>query len=184
MTERLVVGGVALLAGLVLGWMVRGLASYNTATESVTAYGDWRTACPAAKMKQVPCEMATDVIDPEGKNTVARVALTRDNGKQVLVLTLPFGVLLEQPAGLKIGDDPVKQYAYRTCNNVGCIAVGEVDSNLEGALRGAEDAKLQFAGLDGKQVELPLSLKGYKAARRAYKSDESKRASWFWRLWS
>ena len=99
----------------------------------------------------------------------------------------------EQPAGrrvglyhfgLKIGDDPVKQYAYRTCNNVGCIAVGEVDSNLEGALRGAEDAKLQFAGLDGKQVELPLSLKGYKAARRAYKSDESKRASWFWRLWS
>ena len=27
--ERLIVGGVALLVGLLLGWMVRGVATYN-----------------------------------------------------------------------------------------------------------------------------------------------------------
>ncbi len=29
-TERLVVGGVALLVGLLLGWTVRGVGTYNT----------------------------------------------------------------------------------------------------------------------------------------------------------
>jgi invasion protein IalB len=184
MTERLVVGGAALVAGLVLGWMVRGVATYNTATESVTAYQDWHMACPAAKSKEVPCEMAADVVDAQSKSVVARIALTRDKDKQVVVLTLPFGVALEQPVSLKVGSEPAKQFSYRTCNNVGCVAVGQLDGNLEKALRRADDAKLQFAGLDGKQTEMPVSLKGYNAAHSAYKREESKRASWFWRLWS
>ena len=48
MNERLAVGGGALLIGLLLGWMIRGVAAYSTTTETVTAFQDWRTACPAA----------------------------------------------------------------------------------------------------------------------------------------
>ena len=184
MTERLVVGGAALIIGLVLGWAIRGVTSYSMTTETVTAFQDWRTACPAATQKQAPCEMIQDVIDEKNHGTVARVAITRDNGKQVIGFTMPFGVALEPGIGLVVGKDPVKVYQYRTCNQIGCIAEATIDDKLAAALKGATEAKLMFAGLDGKPIAVPVSLKGYNDAHRAYASAESKRASWFWRLWS
>ena len=107
MTERLVVGGVALVAGLLLGWMIRGPATYNVATQTITTYQDWRTACPAANQKDAPCEMIQDILDPKSKGTVARIAITRDGKKQMIGFTLPFGVALEAGIGLRIGKDPV-----------------------------------------------------------------------------
>jgi len=93
-------------------------------------------------------------------------------------------VALEPGIGLIVGKDPVKVIQYRTCNQIGCIAVAPLDDKLAAALKAATDLKLMFAGLDGKPVAVPVSLKGYNDAHRAYASNESKRASWFWRLWS
>jgi invasion protein IalB len=184
MTERLVVGGAALVIGLLLGWMIRGVASYSPETETVTAYQDWRTACPPAAQKTAPCEMIEDIQDDKTHGTVARVAITRDAGKQMIGFTMPFGVALEPGVGLRIGKNPVKVIQYRTCNQIGCIAVTELDDKLATSLKSATDAQLLFAGLDGKPVGVPISMKGYNDAHRAYASNESKRANWFWRLWS
>ena len=48
--ERLTVGVgiVALLVGLLVGWMVRGVTTYNIHAAQVASYDDWRVACPAA----------------------------------------------------------------------------------------------------------------------------------------
>ena len=86
-------------------------------------------------------------------------------------------------AGQKIGADPVKVYPYRTCNSVGCIATAEFDDKTVGALKGASDAQVMFATLDGKPIAEPVSFKGYKKAYSAWRSAEAKRHSWFWRLW-
>ena len=58
-TERLIVGGVALLVGLLLGWMVRGVSTFNTHAATIAAYDDWRVACPAAETKDVNCELSS-----------------------------------------------------------------------------------------------------------------------------
>lgn len=185
LTERLVLGGVALLIGLLLGWMVRGVATYNTATNTVTAYQDWRTACPAASQKQMPCEMVEDILDPKSKGTLARIGITKDNNKQIISFTLPFGVALEAGVGLRIGKDATPQVIqYRTCYQIGCIAQTDFTDKIANAMKNGTEVQMLFAGLDGKPVGAPISLKGYNDARRAYTSGESKRASWFWRLWS
>jgi invasion protein IalB len=184
MTERLVVGGAALLLGLILGWAVRGAATYNPAMETVATYQDWRTACPAATAKLAPCEMVEDIVDAKTKSTVARMAISRDGAKPMMAFTLPFGVALEPGIGLVIGKDPVKVYPYRTCNQIGCVASLDFDDKLQAAMKSGTDMRLMYAGLDGKPIGMPLSFKGYNEARRAYTSGESKRASWFWRLWS
>lgn len=186
-TERLVVGGVALLVGLLVGWMVRGVATYSTQTGTAGVYDDWRTACPAASVK-ASCQMMSDVMDtsaPGAAAPLARITITVDNtNKPIMGFTLPFGVALQAGMGLQIGKDPVKVYQYRTCMNDGCIAVTPFDDKLEKALSGTDDVHLLFAGLDGKPVSVPISLKGYNAARHAYLSTDAKRHSWFWRLWS
>jgi invasion protein IalB len=186
-TERLIVGGVALLVGLLLGWMVRGVSTYNIHAASIATYDDWHVACPAAETKEGSCELSTDVVDKSQQNasTVARATITTDkDGKQVLGFVLPYGVALEAGMGLRIGKDPVKVYQYRTCNGVGCIAVTPYDAALASSLKSADDAAVLFAGLDGKPVSVPMSFKGYQKSLAAWKSADARRHSWFWRLWS
>ena len=185
--ERLIVGGVALLVGLLLGWMVRGAATYNIHQASITSYDDWRVACPAAETKDAHCELSTDVVDKSqgSPSTVGRVTITNDkDNKPMMGVVLPYGVALEAGMGLKIGKDPVKVYQYRTCNAVGCIVTTAFDDTLANSLKGADDVALMFAGLDGKPVSVPMSFKGYQKSVSAWKSADAKRNSWFWRLWS
>lgn len=185
--ERVIVGGVALLVGLLLGWMVRGVATYNVHAAQVASYDDWRVACPSADMKDAACELSTDLIDKSQPNApvLARATITTDkDGKQLMGFTLPFGVALEAGMGMRIGKDPVKVYQYRTCNAGGCIATTPFDDTLSKSLKGTDDAAVLFAGLDGKPVSVPFSFKGYQTSLSAWKSAEAKRHSWFWRLWS
>ena len=185
--ERLIVGGVALLVGLLAGWMVRGVVSYNTHAASVVTYDDWHVACPSADTKDVSCELSTDVVDnSQGTpNPVARAAVTiNKDGKEMLSFVLPYGVALEAGMGLRIGKDPVKVYQYRTCNTVGCVAETPFDAAMATTLKNADDVAVMFAGLDGKPVSVPMSFKGYQKSLSAWKSADARRHSWFWRLWS
>jgi invasion protein IalB len=189
--ERLIIGGAALLVGLLLGWMVRGVATYNTHQASIASYDDWRVACPASEStpetKDAHCELSTDVMDKSQAtpNAVARATITIDKDhKQVIGFVLPFGVALEAGMGLRIGKDPVKVFQYRTCNSVGCIVTAPFDDKLAASLKGADDAAVMFAGLDGKPVSVPISFKGYQQSMSSWKGMEARRNSWFWRLWS
>lgn len=187
MKTQLIVGGGALLVGLLAGWMIRGVSTYNTHTASVATYDDWRVACPMAETKDVHCELSTDVMDRSQvtPSAVARAGIAiNKEGKQTLNFMLPHGVALEAGMGLRIGKEPVKVYQYRTCNTVGCLAETPFDAALATALNGADDASVMFAGLDGKPVSVSMSFKGYKASLAAWKAADHKRSSWFWRLWS
>ncbi len=187
--ERLTVGVgiVALLVGLLAGWMVRGVATYNIHAAEVANYDDWHVACPPADTKEGSCELSSDLIDRNqpGATALARMSIATDkDGKEILGFTLPFGVALEAGMGLRLGKEPVKVYPYRTCNQVGCIATTPFDDNLKNALKNSEDAAVMFAGLDGKPVAVPVSFKGYQKSLSAWHAAENRRHSWFWRLWS
>src|SRR6201991_2467611 len=180
MKTQLIVGGGALLVGLLAGWMIRGAATYNVHAASVATYEDWRVACPAADAKDVNCELSTDVVDrSQGTpNAVARAGITTaQDGKQMLNFMLPYGVALEAGMGLRLGKDPVKVYQYRTCNSIGCLAETPFDAALATTLNSTDDASVMFAGLDGKPVSVPMSFKGYKQSLSAWKSADKKRRS-------
>ena len=68
--ERLIIGGAALLVGLILGWMVRGVTTYNVHQASIASYDDWRVACPAA-VSDDPADvpMLTPYLPPKEKAT-------------------------------------------------------------------------------------------------------------------
>jgi invasion protein IalB len=199
LTQKLALGAATLAVGLVLGWAVRGAAMYNTATQSMTSYDSWRVACPAANQKEVSCEMIQDVLDSQSHSEISRIAVVHPpGGKLTLNLTMPLGVALEPGVGLtfdtdadtKDAKDPKAKQAmitakYRTCTQQGCIVDIPIDDKLQAQLDGDKDGRLVFVGAnDTKPIAIPLSLKGYAAAKRAYYSNEAKRSSWFWRMWS
>jgi invasion protein IalB len=183
MTERLVVGGVALVVGLGLGWVGHGLTRYNPATETVTAFQDWRSACPPAAAQQQSCELVQDILDGKSRSEIARVVIAKDSGKQVVGITLPLGVALLPGMGISFGTDAVKVVQYRTCNGQGCIAELPLDDKLQASFDAGKDGKLIFAGMDNKPVSVLLSLKGFADAQRDTRNNEARRGSWFWRMW-
>ena len=186
LTQKLVIGAVTLVVGLVAGWAVRGVVGYNTATQSMTSFDSWRVACPAADQKNVGCEMIQDVVDSKTHSEVVRIAIGQPpKGKPTMDLTLPLGVALEPGVGLSLGTDPMRTAKYRTCTEQGCIVDITIDKKLQAALDAGKDGKLLVASVsDTKPIAIPLSLKGYGAAKRAYQREEAKRTSWFWRMWS
>jgi invasion protein IalB len=184
LTQKLVIGAVALLIGLLVGWAVRGVTSYNTSTQAVTAYGSWRVACPTAKQANVNCEIVQDVLDSQTHEEIVRIAVGKlPNGKSALDLVMPLGVALEPGLGLVFGTNPMHTAKYRTCTQQGCIVDISIDPKLQAELDAGKDGKVVFAGAsDSKPIAIPVSLTGYNDAQRAYRRDEAKRAAWYWRM--
>ena len=182
------IGVGVFIIGALLGWIGRGLLAGPPDVASVLVYQDWRLICPARKEKDGNCRMTQDIVDSKTGQSIASLVLFKEVAKDkkesiVLGINVPLGVLLEPGVGLKFGND-LKTYGYKTCLEGGCLAVVPADAALEKSLSGTDDAAVNVARLDGKTVQLPFSTKGYVDARKAFKSFDSKRSSWWWRLWS
>jgi|SRR5579871_315014 len=185
-TMRATLGAILLIAGLAAGWF--GHKALNGAPDlpTVTMYQDWRLACPDSSQKDASCELQQDVLDSKSHTELARLSILQFSGEKTLLITVPYNVLLQPGLGLGFGDPGNKPlvFQYETCNGVGCIVRAKLDDTLAQALATSTQARVLLAGLDGKAVGLPFSTKGYADASAAYESAESRRHSWWRRLWS
>ena len=176
---------VVLLVGGVGGWIGRGLLAGPADIPTMSVYQDWRLFCPTSKDATVSCEMSQDVVNQKTNARVARLLLVRDKDKSlVLAVTVPLQLLLEPGLGLKVGDDQVRVYQYKTCTEEGCVSIIPLNDQLVTALAKAKQASVAVAQPNGQAVELPFSMKGYVEAYDAFLNNEAKRKSWWRRLWS
>ncbi len=174
----LVVGGLA-------GWIGHGQLAGPADVPTMTVHQEWRLLCPALKDKDVSCELSQDVVDQRAGQRLARLIMVKEKDKSlVLAVTVPLQVLLEPGLGLKLGDDKMRVYQYKTCTEEGCLSVIPVTDELEAAFAKAQQSSVAVAQPDGKGVELPFSMKGYGEAYAAFQSNEAKRKSWWRRIWS
>lgn len=181
-----------LLAGGLIGWIGRGILAGPDDVPTMGIYQDWRLACPSTTEKDSTCRLSQDVVDPQSGQPVANIAYGKNLDKNnkpeensmVLIVTVPLNVLLEPGLGLKLGADDIKVYQYQTCTQAGCTAVIPVDKQMQKTFINAQVAEIAVAGRDGKAVPLQFSTKGLSEAYGAYRNNEAKHSSWWWRLWS
>jgi invasion protein IalB len=173
-----VVGGAA-------GWIGRGVLAGPADVPTMRIYQDWHLLCPDSKDKNDSCELSQDVIAAQQGQRLARLVLFRDKDKSlVMAVTVPLQVYLVPGMGLKIGDDQVRVYQYKTCTEDGCLTIVPVDDQILASLDKAQNAGVVVASpQDGKAVELTFSMKGYAEAFKAFRNNEAWRKSWWRRLW-
>ena len=125
LTQKLVIGGAALVVGLVAGWAVRGVTGYNTNTQAMTSYDSWRLACPAAAQKDVSCEIVQDILDSQShRKWPASPSASRRAASPRSTSPCRWAWRLEPGIGLRFGTDPkepLRTEKYRTCTQQGCI---------------------------------------------------------------
>jgi invasion protein IalB len=183
-TQTLAGAAGVLILGLIVGWAGRGLLTYPANSASDTSYQNWRLICPAASQKNDSCQMADDLLDDKTRQEIARLVIGKQKGKLVMGITLPLEVSLEPGVGLTLGKEAMKTYEYRTCTQVGCIVILPVDAKMLGTLRKVDDGSLVYAGADGKAAKIEFKMDGFREAQRAFDRNETRRKSWFWRMWS
>jgi invasion protein IalB len=177
------------VVGALLGWIGRGVLAGPADVPTVMVFDDWRLVCPARKEKEATCRMTHEIADPKSGQVIASLVLVKELDKDkkkestVLAVSVPLNVLLEPGIGLKFGNE-TKTYQFKTCLEGGCVAMVPYDEQVEKAILGTSDAGITVARLDSKTVEIPFSTKGFADARKAYKTFDAKRSSWWWRLWS
>jgi invasion protein IalB len=181
---------VLLVLGLIVGWFGHKAFSAPPDVATVSAYQDWRIACPASTDKETTsCEIRQDVLDAKSHSPLASLAIFRLKGVATMVVTVPLNVLLEPGIGLQFGTDKPRVFPYEVCTEGGCVVRLPFDDSLAKAMLAAarsttSQARILLVGMDAKPAALPFSLKGYKDVINVFDSTEAKRHSWWRRLWS
>jgi len=182
------IAAILLIVGLAVGWFGHKALMSPPDLATISVYDDWRLACPQLTQKDGSCEIQQDVLDAKTRTELARLSVFNVKSDKTMLITVPFNVLLEPGVGLKVGDGKPKFYPFESCNGVGCMVriafKDDVAKMFSDAATGNKAMQLVIAGLDGKFVGLPFSLKGYQSGMSAFDSNDGMRHSWWSRLWS
>lgn len=130
-------------------------------------FQDWVVICPepAANTTAV-CQAAQKVTIKESGKQLMQVVVGFPAGddKAIAVFFLPLGMLLPQGAKLVIGDVEIGRLAVQRCEPGGCIAPLQLTDDVLGKLTGSAAGKIVVTNAEGKNIDIPLSLKGFSAA--------------------
>ena len=172
------------VAGGLAGWIGHSLAAPPDKVGTISVYEDWRLACPALSAKDGSCALAQDIMDSRTGSDIAKLAIGRGKTGLEMIVTGPLDMLIQPGMGVALGSDKIRVYPYQTCTAAGCVAIIPVDGSLMSSMRSTNQGRLLFVLPNTKPVGLPFSLKGFVSADDAWRNEESRRKSWWRRLWS
>lgn len=130
-------------------------------------FQDWVVICPepGADGKAI-CQAAQKVTIKESGKQLMQVVVGFPAGddKAIAVFFLPLGMLLPQGAKLVIGDVEIGRLAVQRCEPGGCIAPLQLTDEVLSKLNSSPAGKIVVTNAEGKNIDIPLSLKGFSAA--------------------
>lgn len=130
-------------------------------------FDDWIVVCSdKGKDGKQMCQAAQKVtIKESGKQLMqVLVGYSPEATKPIAIFFLPLGMLLPKGAKLSIGDGEIGRLAVQRCEPSGCIAPMELTDEILTKFKAASTGKIMVTNAEGKEIDIPLSLKGFSAA--------------------
>ena len=154
------------VAGLVLALMAGGPL---TAQENGTVYRDWTLACRAAAVGETDCALSQVLVTAGGNELVAEISLAPDEAAVVMVMRVPTGVVLRQPALARVvGQPAVIVLDWLTCDARYCTAAQTLKDEALAALLAGLRARLGYQRMGTETPSVfDVSLLGVTAGLRA-----------------
>lgn len=155
-----------LIAGAVAAALAVSIAKpLHAQVQTKATFGDWRVNCgkpPGAKQQR--CALVQRVIDEERSNVGLRVVfLLTSDGKYVLRVVAPLGVLLPFGLGLRIDDEAIgkQPLPFIRCQPMGCISEIIVKDKLLDKFKAGTTAMFIIVETKEQGRAIPVSLKGF-----------------------
>jgi invasion protein IalB len=174
------IGFAKLLAGLRLAAFALLAASILAAAPAAAQtpeggtvkaqHGDWQVVCkpPPPGAKNEVCALVQSVTAEDRNNIGLTVYFQKfSDGKRVLRVFAPLGVLLPPGLGLKIDDKDVGHAPFVRCHNFACYAQVVVEPPLIEQLKTGKTAVFIIFQTEEAGIGIPISLAGFSQALAA-----------------
>ncbi len=127
-------------------------------------YQDWTVQCQVVNnVKQ--CAISQQQQQQNGQRVLAVEFQPNSEGGVSGIAVMPFGLKLSEGVKLQIDDQAeLPAIAFSTCLPAGCILPIQLDAKNVAASQAGQALKLKSASVDGREMTLPVSLKGFSAA--------------------
>jgi invasion protein IalB len=130
-------------------------------------HGDWQIVCkpPPPGAKNETCAMVQSVTAEDRSNVGLTVYVQRfSDGKRVLRVFAPLGVLLPPGLGLKIDDKDVGHAPFVRCHSFACYAQVVLEDSLIEQLKTGKTAVFIIFQTEEAGIGIPISLAGFNQA--------------------
>lgn len=131
-------------------------------------YGDWVVSCDIVTQNNASrkvCGLSQVQTNTQSHQRVLAVELQPRDTSVEGTLALPFGLDLSKGVTLQIDSSSVMaSLPFRTCIPAGCLVRLSFDAKSVAALRGGNSLKVNVVPVNGQQMSLSISLKGFPAA--------------------
>ena len=158
---------LAITALLLAAEAPSGLAQEGTVKAQ---HGDWQIVCkaPPPGAKHEICALVQSVTAEDRNNIGLTVYFQRfSDGKRVLRVFAPLGVLLPPGLGLKIDDKDVGHAPFVRCHTFACYAQVVVEDKLIEQLKAGKTAVFIIFQTEEAGIGIPISLAGFGQALAA-----------------
>lgn len=134
------------------------------ATSIQESYSDWQISCGISSGTRV-CSMIQQQTNRETRQRVLAVELQRTDAGMEGALVLPFGILLDNGATLRVDEGAALQpQRFRTCLPAGCVVPLNFDSEFVGAMARGGQLNVMATAETGNEISFAVSLRGFSAA--------------------
>lgn len=133
-------------------------------------HGDWQVVCrpPPPGAKHEVCALVQSVTAEDRNNIGLTVYFQKfSDGKRVLRVFAPLGVLLPPGLGLKIDDKDVGHAPFVRCHNFACYAQVVAEPQLIEQLKTGKTAVFIIFQSEEAGIGIPISLAGFGQALAA-----------------
>jgi invasion protein IalB len=158
--------GIMLFTGLFTA-ASGGLVVAQEASTVKAQHGDWQVVCkpPPPGSKNELCALVQSVTAEDRNNVGLTVYFQKfSNGKRVLRVFAPLGVLLPPGLGLKIDDKDVGHAPFQRCLTFACYAQVVVEDPLVEQLKSGKTAIFIIFQTEEAGIGIPISLAGFDKA--------------------
>jgi len=156
--------------GLVIVTVLFAISRSNTATAAKKdgkQFDDWIVTCtPGNESTKTPeiCLLSQQLNlnqdDKQQPLALFQVGYFGKGKELKMIQTLPLGVRLEAGTSIISSKKLIAPGKYTTCTQAGCQAIATItDADLK-TLTSTQENSVAFMNLEGKQLSLPISIKG------------------------
>ena len=153
-----------LLAALLLFPVAQGQTQALEGGTVKAQHGDWQIVCkaPPPGAKNEVCAIVQSVTAEDRNNVGLTVYFQRfSDGRRVLRVFAPLGVLLPPGLGLKIDNKDVGHAPFIRCNTFACYAQVVVEDPLVEQLKNGKSAVFIIFQSEEAGIGIPISLAGF-----------------------
>lgn len=164
------IGALSIITAVIAVFILMGNDS-TTAQAQSGPESPWQSRCTTLQQESggqiEKCEVFQRLTMQETGQRLIEFAIGSSDQQAGLyrgVFLMPLGILIQPGVLMQIDENPPYKFDIHHCADTGCVAFVDLNAQIVDKLRKGEKAKVIMKAVDGKNIQITMSLSGFTKA--------------------